>query len=676
MFVFTVIAILMASQIIAYKEDVKSFETVWPICIVTILLLYILAFFRCMWIVDYICAVLSGIMFIWILKNNLYKEISLKLVTPQNLAILIVMIMILVWQKNINVDLTGENLFYAADLKSLYELNGFAGVYGNVIPVCGDYPPGLQLFQWIFVHMNPKEFSEGLGIVGYSFLNLILLLPLLSHIKFIKRADAEDEPDDPEIDVRVSENKKYRFVYESYHVKSKYKVHISGDKVKKKESAPVWEWIVLFLISIIVCMSFVLIPTLATNVGLYIAMPDFTMGIIWGMLILAVMDSDRAGHIYYLRILFYGCLMLMLRTWGILWLISALILCVIKIKNDRDYVEDIRYLIILPSVWLIEVVSWVALCIFKHRHSELTGYLLRAFSGKTGMITEFSHKLLEFIKALTVSPVLSDRIGIIRLSPFIILVLFIAGLRIAYNKGLLDEKDKKMLSAFAVVMFAVVYAFIFFEYLHIWESPQITITDAVERYGLPYISGVIVVMFGLLVKLCDNEDMEVALREENVDRQVNNMLAKSVYLIYGSIVLFILLSAEYSFAIRNDGSKADASNVLNLQGTEQFVSEVEAHVELKGRRVLYLTDNSIVMTAKEDLSYELSPVAVVYAQITDDFNSEALKNTVANSNAQYVYCDISGDNITAILSDMCEETWESGRIYQIRADGTLGYIDL
>ena len=115
---------------------------------------------------------------------------------------------------------------------------------------------------------------------------------------------------------------------------------------------------------------------------------------------------------------------------------------------------------------------------------------------------------------------------------------------------------------------------------------------------------------------------------------------------------------------------------MNLQGTEQFVSEVEAHVELKGRRVLYLTDNSIAMTAKEDLSYELAPVAVVYAQITDDFNSEALKNTVSNSNAQYVYCDISGDNITAILSDMCEETWESGRIYQIRADGTLGYIDL
>ena len=78
MFICTVLAIILASLIIAYKEDVKSFEAVWPICIVMILLMYILAFFRCMWIVDYICAVLSGIMLIWILKNNLYKEIILQ----------------------------------------------------------------------------------------------------------------------------------------------------------------------------------------------------------------------------------------------------------------------------------------------------------------------------------------------------------------------------------------------------------------------------------------------------------------------------------------------------------------------------------------------------------------------------------------------------------------------
>ena len=94
MFIFTVLAILLASLIIAYKEDLKPCETVWPICIVMIFVLYILAFFRCMWIVDYINAIVFGIMLIWILKNNLYKEIFAKLATPQNLAIIITTIII------------------------------------------------------------------------------------------------------------------------------------------------------------------------------------------------------------------------------------------------------------------------------------------------------------------------------------------------------------------------------------------------------------------------------------------------------------------------------------------------------------------------------------------------------------------------------------------------------
>ena len=64
MFIFTVIAVLLASLIIAYKEDLKPCETVWPVCIVMILMLYILAFFRYMWVIDYISIVFSGIMLI------------------------------------------------------------------------------------------------------------------------------------------------------------------------------------------------------------------------------------------------------------------------------------------------------------------------------------------------------------------------------------------------------------------------------------------------------------------------------------------------------------------------------------------------------------------------------------------------------------------------------------
>ena len=144
-----------------------------------------------------------------------------------------------------------------------------------------------------------------------------------------------------------------------------------------------------------------------------------------------------------------------------------------------------------------------------HRHSELTAYMLRAFSGKTGMITEFSHKLLEFIKALTISPIITYRIGLIRLSPLITLILFILIIYLFNKKGTIDDQEKKILSVHALVMFIVVYGFIFFQYLHIWESPQMTVMQTVERYGIPYMLSLLIIMSGLLIKLCDSEDMEV-----------------------------------------------------------------------------------------------------------------------------------------------------------------------
>jgi len=676
MFVFTVIAIFLASIIIAYKEDTKTCDTVWPICIVMILLLYVLAFFRCLWLVDYIGIGILGIMLVWILKNNLYKEIFIRFATSQNLAIIVVMILIFVWQKDAKVDLLGENLFYAADVKSLYILNGFARPYGTVIPAYGDYPPGMQLFQWFFLHMSPNGFREGMGIVGYSFLNMALLMPLLRYIRFIRKADHDIQLDDTDVDVRVTENKKYRFVYESYHVKSKFKVHITGDREEPKEKASAMEWLVLFGINTIVCMSFALIPSMAYSSGIITAMPDVTLGIAFGMMVLSILETKRETHRYYLRILLYGSLIILLRTWGILLLLSAVVVAAIKIRNDRDYIDDIKYIIAVPALWMIEIASWVLLCIINHRHSELTGYLLRAFTGKTGMVTQFFHKLLELSKSLTIAAVMSDRISLLRLSPFIVVLIFVLILKLLFIKGVIEEKERQILSKYAVAMFIAVYALIFFEYIHIWENPILTLTEAIERYGLPYMVGLIVITIGLWVKLCDTEKMDVALREGNIDRQINNDAAKAVYVVYGILVLFILLTADYSFLSKGKTKKLVSSQYDNASGAEHFIREAGDHVELRGRRVLYLLSDSVDDVDKAKLSYEVSPVAVVYAQITDDFSADVLKDVILNSHAQYIYCDTAGENISGILSNMCGEIWESGRIYQIRSDGTLGYIDI
>ncbi len=61
-------------------------------------------------------------------------------------------------------------------------MRGFASKYANVSPEFGDYPPGVQLAKWFAVHMNKKEFSEGLAFTGYYLFNFSFVLPLFSRI--------------------------------------------------------------------------------------------------------------------------------------------------------------------------------------------------------------------------------------------------------------------------------------------------------------------------------------------------------------------------------------------------------------------------------------------------------------------------------------------------------------
>lgn len=64
----------------------------------------------------------------------------------------------------------------------MYALDGFAAKYTNAASEFGDYPPGIQLLKWWFVHLKPDGFSEGLMFAGYYFGVFVFLTPLLSRL--------------------------------------------------------------------------------------------------------------------------------------------------------------------------------------------------------------------------------------------------------------------------------------------------------------------------------------------------------------------------------------------------------------------------------------------------------------------------------------------------------------
>ena len=51
----------------------------------------------------------------------------------------------------------------------MYALDGFAAKYTNSASDFGDYPQGIQLRKWWFVHLKPARFSAGLMFAGYYF---------------------------------------------------------------------------------------------------------------------------------------------------------------------------------------------------------------------------------------------------------------------------------------------------------------------------------------------------------------------------------------------------------------------------------------------------------------------------------------------------------------------------
>lgn len=157
------------------------------LCIL-ILILYPLAFFRRLSAIDWLSlGFLAGTAVYFAAakekRQRLAKAAAQELVHGGTVAAVSLFLLttiavggrIAVWWDDIN--------FWATDVKALWALDGFAAKYANAASEFGDYPPGVQLVKWWFVHMRPDGFSEGLMFAGYYFAVFAFCMPLLRHIK-------------------------------------------------------------------------------------------------------------------------------------------------------------------------------------------------------------------------------------------------------------------------------------------------------------------------------------------------------------------------------------------------------------------------------------------------------------------------------------------------------------
>lgn len=698
MFIFTLTAITLASLIIAYKFDITLSESLGPSCIMAITVMYVAAFFRGLYVVDLISIALIVFMTLWIVKNRLMSQILKRLATVQNLSVLVTIILIICFLLKEYVHFMGVDAFYAADIKALYALGGFAPRLGNVFPRFGDYPPAMQLWGWLIAHASSVSYHPGLYLTGYTCLDFILLIPLLNRASFKKisikssiwdtltgqgvyRSD-EDETDtfdndlyedkNDGVSVRISKNKKYRFVYESYKLKSKYKVHIKDNGDDKDEKNDITETVIGFIVTLIICLSLVLVPAMVCSYSFDSLRPDITMGIAVGMLLLSILDIEDTPPVFYGRIALYGSFIILCRTWGILWLIIAMIPVTFCIIKKRDALEEIRYLIGVPVIWISLAVSWIIMCIYKGRISELSRYTFHMLLKRAGQALDVKVKFTELLKAISVYPLLQDRVGLVRLSPVILLIFFMLFICIAARKGLMEGNTKNIYIYIGVV-FVICHGLMFLIYTHLWESIEYSVTDVSLMCDIPLCLSMIIYAFGVFTHTLNANDSDIAVRESKVDRQLRSQDAGRVWKVYLGIALIVFVSCEYPI----DTQRSDSTSIMkSVNGDNRFIETLSSHVELNGRRVLYLTNGDNDTYLPDDTSLKASPVAVVYGRISDDFNEDAIRAIMSSSKAEYVYVDDMGEDMKTVFSGMCMQDWEYEHIYQISQDGMLDYIEI
>ena len=189
MAVFQVVVLFIFILGLARRFGVRFVEAVPAAVSIQVLLLYGLCFFNGLWLWDYISAAITAGAVVFILRQQKQRKKELLSFAKKELldagAVTAVALSVIVtfgvlakpvsWWDDYN--------FWAADVKSIFYLDGFAQKHANVAAEFGDYPPGTQMMKWWFLHFSPKEFKEGLMFAGYYFMNMSFLFPFLKYLK-------------------------------------------------------------------------------------------------------------------------------------------------------------------------------------------------------------------------------------------------------------------------------------------------------------------------------------------------------------------------------------------------------------------------------------------------------------------------------------------------------------
>lgn len=616
---------------LAWRFRRSPVETMPVFVCLLVFTLYALAAFRHLSWIDGIEGIVIAAVLIWIARRPREKRKAFGRVCLENMthASFIVAVLLLLtvafctsgkavtWWDDIN--------FWATDVKSLYYLDGFAKKYANVAPEFGDYPPGGQLIKWWFLHFDPHTFREGLAFVGYYVMNLTFLLPLLRRLK----------GRNPAVLIGVA--------------------------------AALW-WF----------------PSIAEVYGYDGFCADLTMACIYGGFLLAVTDERERDDLFYCgRLALYLGVLVLVKSIGFVWALFGLAFLLLyrhrtAFDEERPREGAGRRIVLTLRTAVLPVLtggSWMAFCLFMRRVTKTTAtavkYMTTDEYGLSGYTSEFA---AAFLKAFAGFPLHKEKSIAIDLTPLGLYLCICLLVVLFYRMRILPKRAGRCVLWFSMASGAVFYGIIFLAHITIFatETQYLEATgmiSSIERYGAPFTVGTLLFLAGIWL-----EHGEMFFTWDGIPAFFRK------YGTYLGFVLFVALTAGYRIGYHGLVGYREETDA-RLQERSAMIGEDEARfqeaVQCLGTdrsvRVCYIRRGDAPRWVNNSyLSYEVSPVSVVYKSVNlDDAPADWMMQEIRTTHAGYLYAEETDADAGAVFDGITREgSFSCGVLYQITETDT------
>jgi hypothetical protein len=447
------ILFLVIQVILMGKRYNSHLLKVLPVCLCLFTgCLYLLAFFRAVEWVLLIQALAIGAELLYIWRNDRnYADTGVYIRTELSRSSLwvfgittVLAIIILRWSSFNNGD---DMNFWGIDIKSVYELHGFAQYRRNAALKYGDYPPAMQLVSAWSAYALPG-FHENIAITG-------------------------------------------RCIFLITFIISGFESFIS----KNRKLVAVWA---LFVLSALCLMG----TEVYTG-----AMIEAPMAIVFGCILVEMTDTGEDGNrIGMLRMIAYLSFLVLMKSVGIFWVMLAVVYymmhgILIKRVNFRVVIHECSIMFGIP---MLIYCTWVMFCFLMKRSTYLTKELVNAVS--SGAVENESKIKI----ACTFMKVVTGQ-GFFRGVSYLMMmmILFLAFWVLIRQTGKGEHKARWM-AGYVLLACIVTFIYLLCGYLYIFSGEANTSYDVHHmnntfmRYSLPLWKGLIFVIVYMLLKYAKN----------------------------------------------------------------------------------------------------------------------------------------------------------------------------